>query len=156
MNPFSSTIDTNNLFNIVTGKAVSEKTSNFLLSVKEKGMEQKREFTEECAVDEKRFERAIKKKKILNFASELLSKMQNTSDGKRTTIRMERDIFGRLLRISLRKKIDKETCYAYPLSSFPSALTYPAGEMFKTVKSTLTKKKTNFFHRILSISLHKC
>lgn len=41
---------------------VSDETSDFILSAREKGMEQKRKFIEECAVDENRFQRAIKKK----------------------------------------------------------------------------------------------
>lgn len=63
MNPFSPKINPDSLFNIATGKAVSDQTSEFLLNVREKGKEQKRKFIEECAVDESRFERAIKKKK---------------------------------------------------------------------------------------------
>lgn len=83
---------------------------------------------------------SIKRTKVKNFASESLSKTTKTKDGKCSTIRMERDIFGRLLGISLRKKIDMEICLAYPLSPCPPALTYPTGEMFKTDKSALAKK----------------
>ncbi|KAK9881333.1 hypothetical protein WA026_015459 [Henosepilachna vigintioctopunctata] len=36
MNSFSTTINPDNLFNIVTGKAVSDATSEFLLNVREK------------------------------------------------------------------------------------------------------------------------
>lgn len=61
INPFSSTIDLKNLFYVVTGKAVSDDTSKFLLSVREKAMEQKLKFIEECAVNENIFEKSIKK-----------------------------------------------------------------------------------------------
>lgn len=50
--------------------------------------------------------------------------------------RMERDIFGRLLGISLQRKVDVEKYLKYLLSQFPKALTYPTGEMFETNKST--------------------
>lgn len=68
-------------------------------------MEQKRNFIEECAVDANRFETAIKRN--INFASESLKRTHKTKDNKCTTIRMERDIFGRLLGISLRKTLKR-------------------------------------------------
>lgn len=53
---------------------------------------------------------------------------------------MERDIFGRFLGISLKKKIDMETCLSCPLSPFPPALTYVNAKMFKTDKSAHGRK----------------
>lgn len=112
-------------------------------------MKQKQQFIEECAVDKTRFERAIKKNKIFNFASEFLKKPNKVNFGKRTTIRTERDIFIRLLGISLKRKIDTETCFKFPLSPLPPALAYPTGEMFKTDKSALAKRLTSSIKRAL-------
>lgn len=50
---------------------------------------------------------------------------------------MERDVFGRLLAIGLKKKIDVEYCLTFPLAPAPPALFQCSGEMFKTTKSTL-------------------
>lgn len=63
MNPFCSKVDPDHLFNIISGKAVSDETSDFLLSVQENGIEKKNKFIKECAENEKRFEMSIKKRR---------------------------------------------------------------------------------------------
>lgn len=52
---------------------------------------------------------------------------------------MERDIFGRLLAISIDKQINIEHCLTFPLAPMPPALFSCTGEMLKTDKSTLAK-----------------
>lgn len=86
----------------------------------------------------------LKKNKFLNFSSELSKKVKKLSDGKRGILGMERNFFGRLLGITPRKKIDMETCFKYPLSPFPPALTYPTGEIFKQINLHWLKK---YFHQ---------
>lgn len=140
MNPFDDTIDKNNLFNISTGKAASAEVGEFLLTVKAIGNDQKLNFITECSTAPGRFEKAIKRNKILNFASECTSKVVMSKDKKKTVLlKMERDIFGRLLAISINKKINLEYCLTFPLAPMPPALFSCAGEMFKTAKSTLAK-----------------
>lgn len=76
MNPFDENVDQNNLFNIVTGKALTEESANFLLEVNTLGNKYKEDFIKDCSVDLNRFEQAIKRSKILNFASECVKKKQ--------------------------------------------------------------------------------
>ncbi|XP_049318490.1 uncharacterized protein LOC125780337 isoform X2 [Bactrocera dorsalis] len=140
MNPFDETIDKNNLFNISTGKAASEDVGDFLLNVKATGEQQKLNFITECSTIPGRFDKAIKRNKILNFTSECTSRVvMNKDQNKRVLLKMERDIFGRLLAISVNKRINLEHCLTFPLAPLPPALFSCAGEMFKTAKSTLAK-----------------
>lgn len=140
MNPFDDTIDKDILFNISTGKAASEEVADFLLNIKTAGNEQKLNFILECASTSARFDKPIKRNKICNFASQCTTKVLMTKDkNKKVLLKMERDIFGRLLGISLSKKINVEYCLTFPLAPMPPALFSYTGEMLKTAKSTLAK-----------------
>lgn len=66
---------------------------------------------------------------MLNFGREPQSKIQKWSDGKRTSIRMERYIFGRLLSVALPKQIDMDTWLPCPFSPFLLASTNTTVEM---------------------------
>lgn len=103
VNPFDNNIDTNVLFNISTGKAASPAVTDFLLTVKSMGNQQKLTFISECNSVSGRFEKLISRNQILNFASQCTSKVLVNKD-KQAVLKMERDIFGRLLSISLEKK----------------------------------------------------
>lgn len=140
MNPFDSNIDKNILFNISTGKAASSDVTEFLINVKKNGNDQKSNFITECSSNSERFESPIKRNVILNFASECTTKEQVSKDrSQKVLLKMERDIFGRLLAISLEKKVNIEHCLSFPLAPMPPALFTCAGEMIKTNKSTLAK-----------------
>lgn len=140
INPFDPTIDKDQLFNITTGKATTEQISNFLLNADILGQEQKDEFLEKCGSDPDRFEQSIKRNKILNFASDCIKRKISKDGSKEVLIKMERDVFGKLLAIALEKKIDMEECLSYPLAPAPPALCHITGEMHKTDKSALAKK----------------
>ncbi|CAH2109151.1 unnamed protein product [Euphydryas editha] len=85
-----------------------------------------------------RFFKVLSRSKIFNFASDCIKKSQKNKDGsKQVLLKMERDIFGRLLAIGIKKDIDIEYCLSYPLAPAPPALFQCSGEMFKSVKSTL-------------------
>ncbi|KAE9521357.1 hypothetical protein AGLY_018237 [Aphis glycines] len=103
INPFDQTIDPNVLFNILTGKGASTETTNFLLNVQIKGNELWKNLFQ---IDSSRFEKPIEKQKILNFSQENIKKKISTTVGKVQEIRMQRNLFGRMLGISLEKQID--------------------------------------------------
>ncbi|CAG9771355.1 unnamed protein product [Ceutorhynchus assimilis] len=67
MNPFSSTLDGNYLYNISSGKAAKADVAEFLLNVEKIGNEQREKFITECAEDGKRFESVIKRNKVYSF-----------------------------------------------------------------------------------------
>lgn len=145
INPFDSSINKKNLFNIATGRSVSDNVSKFLLEANDIGENRKIAFISECNIDCKRFESPIPRIKISNFSSECIKKSIKSSDGnKQTIIRMERNIFGRLLALALNHKISIETCLSYPLAPAPLSLFQCTGEMNKTDKSVLAKKIKKF------------
>lgn len=138
MNPFDDAIDKKLLFNISTGKATSPEVTDFLLNVKTAGNQQKLDFISDCSSTPDRFEKPIKRNKIINFASQCSTKVLMTKDkNKKVLLKMERDIFGRLLAVSMKKKINVEHCFTFPLAPMPPALFSYTGEMLKTPKSTL-------------------
>lgn len=97
LNPFVESIDKNVLFNISTGKAASTEVCDFLINVKSVGNQQKLMFISECNSTPGRFEKPIKRNKILNFASQSAVKAQTSKDKtEKAVLKMERDIFGRL------------------------------------------------------------
>lgn len=140
MNPFDDNIDKNVLFNISTGRAASENVTNFLQNIKEEGHKQKLNFISECCSVPGRFEKPISRNKIFNFASECITKtVKNKDKSKKVLLKMERDILGRSLAVSITKKINIEFCLTFPLAPMPPALFSYDGGMLKTDKSTLAK-----------------
>lgn len=98
MNPFSENLDQNILFNMSTGKAASSHVSDFLLNCKTLGHKQKLRFFSECSEDPTRFVKSIKRNVISNFASDCAKRtIKNKSKDNQALLKMERDIFGRLL-----------------------------------------------------------
>ena len=141
MNPFDENLDKNILFNMSTGKAASSNVTDFLLNIKSLGHEQKLRFFSKDFEDPTRFVKPIKRNNIYNFASDCVKKtIKSKTRGNQALIKMERDIFGRLLAIAIDKKVDIEYCLSYPLAPVPPALFHCTGHMFKTDKSTLSKQ----------------
>ncbi|GBP49800.1 hypothetical protein EVAR_86300_1 [Eumeta japonica] len=56
---------------------------------------------------------------------------------------MERDIFGRLLAIAIKQKVNIGYCLSFPLAPIPPALFSCSGDMLETDKSTLSKQLTS-------------
>lgn len=121
VNPFDG-IDKNVLFNISTGKATSSDVTDFLLTVQSVGNQQKLNFISECCSVPGRFEKSIRRNKILNFAPQCVNKaLVNKDKSKKVLLKMERDIFGRLLAINIDKQINIEHCLTFPLAPMPPA-----------------------------------
>ena len=69
INPFDASIIKNVLFNIKAGRKASPAADHYLLSVISKGECKRDTFINECNGDHNRFEKAITKSKIVNFAT---------------------------------------------------------------------------------------
>ncbi|CAH2088517.1 unnamed protein product [Euphydryas editha] len=82
MDPFDDAMDKKLLFNISTGKATSPEVTDFLLYVKTAGNQQKLDFISDCSSNPDRFEKPIKRNKIINFASQSSTKVLMTKDRK--------------------------------------------------------------------------
>ena len=136
LNPFEASND--HLYNIFTGKAASESTEKFLTSVLVEVSKQRQTFMEECLERPARFIEPIKRNKLYTFASE--GAKRSVKDGERlVAVKMQRDLFGSLLCVSLERKLDMGQVLKYPLTPVPMSLSHLDGSMLKTQKSVLFK-----------------
>ena len=137
MNPFRHTdVNHDSLFNIATGKATTKDVSNFLLNVESKGEKLRETFVEDCSKNEYRFEERIKKVDVLNFVSANARK-KTVINNKTVELRLQRDLFGRLLFISLTQNTDIIKVLEYPITPVPMSMCQMDGTICKTRKSIL-------------------
>lgn len=115
MNGCFKNFDSDHLFNIATGKAADIKTEEFLLNILENGNNSRSKFIEECAIDITRFEKPIKKIQIKTFANEGV-KYTLRQKNSICELKLERDLFSRMLLLSIDNKIDLELVLSYPLT----------------------------------------
>ena len=137
MNPFSTDINKEHLFNIGSGKSATEDTSKFLLNVVSTGCKARERFIEECVEDPKRFERPIRRVKLHTFGNEGGKYKIRGKDNKLVAVSMMRDLFGSILFLSLEKKVDTSEVLTYPLTPVPLSLCHTDGTMQKTSKVKL-------------------
>lgn len=136
LNPFSSSLKDNLLYNISNGQSASHEVHKFLMNVVEIGEEQRKKFLEQCASNPHRFEQSIQRNVIHTFKAKKIVKRQH---GKVTEVKLHRDLFGRLLGISLQQNVDIEKVLEYPLTPVPLSLCHMDGTINKTDKSKLVK-----------------
>lgn len=137
MNPFDVNVDEDFLLNIATGKAAKDETAQFLLTVEERGEKLRETFINECLVNPARFEQRIKRNKILNSPSENVKK-KNKIAGKVQEIRMQPDLFGRLLGVSIDFNVDIARAMCYLVTPIQLSLCHLDGKINKCQKSILT------------------
>lgn len=139
INPFSDEVPKNQLINISTGKSASPSVEEFLLNIEKKGDFLRKTFISECQLDISRFEKAIKKTPIDNFSKDYMKKKNVRVGGKIQEVKIQRDLFGRMLGISMDYKIDISKILSYPITSVPLSMCHLDGTICKTDKSALLK-----------------
>lgn len=101
LNPFSSQLRPDALLNIATGQAAPDEVAEFLLNAESIGEDMRKNFIQHCSEDKENFQKfVVKRNKILNFASSTKKKKIRIA-GKVQEVKLQRDLFGRLLGISL-------------------------------------------------------
>ncbi|OXU26620.1 hypothetical protein TSAR_012112 [Trichomalopsis sarcophagae] len=117
MNPFSYDHSKDMLLNISTGEADPAEIANFLHNIEKIGEDKRKKFID-CSENENNFSKyKIKHTKILNF--EMMSKKEKINvAGKVQEVKLQPDLFGRLLAISLEQDIDLDKILTYPLTPF--------------------------------------
>ena len=123
------------LRNIKTGLEVSEQVEKYMIHIRSNGSQARNCFVSECINDHNRFEAPRKKVKISNFASDTLEKSSSKTASQ--VAAGSRDLFGRLLYLSVENKIDVEKVFAYPLTPCPLSICHLDGSLLKTDKSKL-------------------
>lgn len=138
INPFSFSLDADKLFNISSGQAATPEVANSLLNAVSKGTELRDKFIAECNDNSERFHARIPKNVVLTFAS--MKKKKKIQIGRKVLeVRLQRDLFGRLLSLSLDAQIDLEKMLRFPITPIPLSLCHIDGSINKTVKSVLVK-----------------
>lgn len=106
ISPFDSSLHSDFLFNISTGESAPSQVAEFLTSVEKIGQEKREQFIHSCECDPDYFNKGvIKKVQIQKFPSLVKQRRIRLGD-KVTEIKVQKDIFGRLLAASIDAKID--------------------------------------------------
>ena len=143
VNPFSPHVQKEFLFNITTGKSASAETTASLLNISSTGVSAQNDFIDECVADPSRFEKPIKRQKLRTFDSEGAKVKKKSTDRKIVEMKMERNLFGKLLCVGLEKQIDLRELLRYPLTPIPLSLCHLDGILRSTQKSELMKTLDN-------------
>lgn len=148
INPFDSQVPKHLLINISSGKAASEPVEKFLLNIEKNGEAKHQAFISEYELDINRFEKSIKKTPTENFTLDYCKKKKTKVGDKVQEMRMQRDLFGRILGISIDYKIDVAKILSYPITPMPLSMCYIDGAICNTQKSTLMKSLEKDVHLI--------
>ena len=135
LNPFS--IDDKKLYCLSTGKPASNDVTVSLLELEKTGSAWHQAFVNECRNDGGRFAQAIKRRKVMNFTHDAVKVKFTTKDKQIKEAKCTRDIFGRLLFLSLTQGLDLTAVLTFPLTPVPLSLCHITGDMNKTSKCTL-------------------
>lgn len=147
-NPFGLELSEDHLYNISKGQSVNDEVYNFLSSVEIEGEKQNKNFIAESRVTPDRFDKAITRNKIINFEYKNTQKVK--INGKVKEVQMQRDVFGRLLYVSLKNKIDLEKALSYPLAPIPFSLCHTNGTICKTPKSVIINELLEYQTEIVN------
>ncbi|KAH9633488.1 hypothetical protein HF086_013165 [Spodoptera exigua] len=139
INPFGLEVPKDQLINISSGKSASPPVEEFLLNVEANGDNLRKSFISECQPDIRRFEKAIKKTSIDNFSKDCEKKKKIQVGGKIQEVKIQRDLFGRMLGISMDYNIDISKILSYPITSVTLSMCHLDETIYKTDKSALMK-----------------
>ena len=138
MDPFQMKTD-DNLYCLSSGKSVPAEVKEDLLNCQERGKSWCQEFEEGCQLDPSRFQKPIPRRKVKNFAS-MSIKSSVKSNKKVVELQVTRDLFGRLLYLTITNKLDLTKVFPFPLTPVPLSLAHVDGSLNKTDKSKLIQK----------------
>ena len=136
MNPFSIE-DDNNLYCLSTGQKVPDAIKDDLLAFTEKGKKWSNEFSEGCFNDSYHFEKSIPRRKVKFSQNAAIRTRITTKEGKVIVMKNTRDLFGRLLYLSITEQLNMEKVFTFPLTPVPLTLVSSTGHMNKTDQSKL-------------------
>lgn len=141
INPFDANIDKQELFNLASGRPLSEEASSSLLSAEERGQIRYEEFNQRLDINDESsiaFFDPIKRVPWRDFGNNE-RKTKVTAKGKSKDVTVQRDILGILVATSYKEKsmIDIDKALSFPLAPVPLSLATADGMRRKTAKSKL-------------------
>ena len=147
-NPF--TVKSEFLANIQTGKAATAEISESLLNIESKGREKHNNFVSECMENSERFEKSISKITLRTFADQG-ARNKRASNTVVKELRCTRDLFGWIVVITAKRKVDLEYLLQYPLTTVHLTMCRTNG----TMVSIAHGKKSDLF-RVLEekVTIH--
>lgn len=116
-----------------------------MLNVEKERNTKREDYILSCVNDPNQFEKAISRVKCHTFVDMIKKKKVTVARGV-VELRMQRDLFGQLLQISLKKELDLEKVLAYPLTPIPLSMFHLDGTMCKTQKSALMALLEKYDH----------
>ncbi|GFU98409.1 hypothetical protein TNCV_3652401 [Trichonephila clavipes] len=119
INTFDTEVPKDLLINISSGKEASVTVEKFLLNIEEHGEIKRKTFIAECEQDDSRFKKSIKKTQIDNYSIDHAKKKKNKNWWKTVEVRVQKDLFGRILGISIDHKVDMAKIFTYPITPVP-------------------------------------
>lgn len=135
INPFDA--EEEKLVCLASGFVVEDEVADKLLEAEKHGEEQFVKFARDNLLSAKP---DIFVKLTRNKISSLLSDKRlivNDSKGKQINLKMNRDLFARLLLIAKTREVDIEVVLSYSLGTYPLSLATSSGSLVKTTKSKL-------------------
>lgn len=138
LNPNDSRLQHDLLYNISNSQTAPPHVADYLRSFETKGNEQREAFISEGAISKLCLQARFPRNKIHSF-TETIKKTKIKVSGKVQEVRMQRDLFGRLLGVALEINIDIKKVLTYPLTPVPLSMCHIDGMICKTDKSTLLK-----------------
>ena len=137
-NPFSDDVTSvAGLINLSTGKLAGEDTERYLTSRVESGRKLRTQFEEECKEDPKRFFKAVKRVRVLNFVQENNRRKEKKSCTTSRVTSTQESFVDLLLTAGKNKVIDMTEVVKYPLTEYPLSIAQPDGSLVHTDKSRL-------------------
>ena len=140
INPFNASINKHVLFNIKTRRKASRAAGHYVLSVISERECKRYTFLNEYDDDHNRFEKAITKSKIANFATEsIVKKNKSKKANEIAQLKGTRDLFARLSYLAIAEKgLCEEIVVTFPLTHEPAEFVHPEGTIRTTTKSSVT------------------
>ena len=124
MNPFSKQINKGFLFSIKIDKQASKNVEKYLLTLFKCGEEKRDVFVSECSSTSEQFIELIRKTTITTFASKNFEgKNKSKKVVELQVTKGTRDLFGRLLYLSVTNGMDLESVFSVPIPPEPACFT---------------------------------
>ena len=139
INPFVSSLDKDNLFNLISGVPLSEDLDRYFVLSQKRGKECKKVENERFDNNHKSFHEPIKRLKLKTWKSSE-TKIMVSKNEKNASIEINRNIIGKLLALSAKtdKVIDFKKALELSLAPVPLSLANPSD-----TKRTKSQKQTS-------------